>query len=439
MFDYYLRLALGRCRQNVPMVLLLVLTMAIGIASCMTAMTIFRALSGAPLPGVSPYLYVATMDAREEVDKDNPDYKQPDSLLKLADARALVDAHHAVQQVAVAQSLTPLGDTDGKKSEQAYGLMAYGPALQVFGVPLRYGRPWTEAEQTSNTPVVVIDAYVAQKLFGTENAVGRSVMLGQRSFRVIGVSAEWKPRVQIFNLTQNSGGVLGQEENFFVPAQASLDAGVGPFTAGECGKNAPIISFQSATVTQCRWIETWVRLDTRAQVDAYDRFLASYANAQHDAGRFAYPPQAKLYGTQAWMTLNHVVPDDVHLNLMLAGGFLLLCLVNVAGLLAARFLRRQGDVAICRALGASRRDVFVQHMVETGLLGLLGGVLALPLTWLGLWIVRMQPVSYADAARFSTGAFVMLFVLSVAVGLLVGILPAWRVCRQPPALQIKLG
>lgn len=78
-------------------------------------------------------------------------------------------------------------------------------------------------------------------------------------------------------------------------------------------------------------------------------------------------------------------------------------------------------------------------MVETGLLGLIGGALALPLTWLGLWIVRMQPVSYADAARFSPGVFVMLFVLSVAVGLLVGILPAWRICRQPPALQIKLG
>lgn len=439
MFDYYLRLALRRCRQSLPMVALLVLTMAIGIASCMTALTIFRALSGAPLPGVSPYLYVATMDAREAVDEANADYKRPDSLLKLADARALVDAHRAAQQVAVAQSLANLASPDGTKSTQAYGLIAYGPALQAFGVTLRYGRPWTEAEQSSDAPVVVIDTHVAQKLFGTDNAVGGSVTLGQRRFRVVGVIAPWAPRMQIFDLGQNAGSLTGQDENFFVPAQASLDAGVGPFISGECGKGAPVVSFQSAAVAQCRWMETWVRLDSPAKVDAYDRFLAGYANAQHDAGRFAYPPQAKLYGTQAWMTLNHVVPDDVHLNLILAGGFLLLCLVNVAGLLAARFLRRQGDVAVRRALGASKRDVFVQHLVETGLLGLIGGVLALPLTWLGLWIVRMQPVSYADAARFSPGVFVILFVLSVAVGLLVGILPAWRVCRQPPALQIKLA
>ncbi|BFI95392.1 MAG: ABC transporter permease [Rhodanobacter sp.] len=439
MMDYYLRLALSRCRQNVPMVLLLVLTMAIGIASTMTALTIFRALAGAPLPGVSPSLYVATMDARESVDKDNPDYKQPDSLLKFADAKALVDAHRAVQQVAVAQSLTQIGRPDGDQSAQAYGLMAYGPVLQAFGVPLRYGRPWTEAELASNAPVLVIDTHTAQKLFGTENAVGRSVTLGRRSFRVIGVSAPWKPRVQMFDVAQSRGNLMGQDENFFVPAEASLDAGVGPLIAGECGKDAPVASFQSTQVSQCRWLEAWVRLDTPAQVSAYGPFLAGYANAQHDAGRFVYPPQARLYSTQAWLALNHVVPDDVHLNLMLAGGFLLLCLVNVAGLLAARFLRRQGDVAIRRALGASKRDVFVQHLVETGLLGLLGGVLALPLTWLGLWIVRMQPVSYAEAARFSPGVFAILLALSVGVGLVVGILPAWRVCRQPPALQIKLA
>lgn len=439
MFKYYLTLALRRCRQSLPMVALLVLTMAIGIASTMTAMTIFGALAGSPLPGVSPYLYVATMDARDAVDKDNPDYKRPDSLLKFSDAKALVDAHHAIQQVAVAASLTQFGRPDGKRSEQAYGLMAYGPALQTFGVPLRYGRPWTDAEQASAAPVVLIDTEVAQKLFGTENAVGRSVMLGKRSFRVIGVTAPWNPRVRMFDVQQNQGAVLGQKEMFLVPAQAALDAGVGPLLAGECGKGAPVASFQSAAVAQCRWIETWVRLDTPSAVAAYGQFLDGYANVQHDAGRFIYPPQAKLIGTPAWLTLNHVVPDDVHLNLMLAGGFLLLCLVNVAGLLAARFLRRQGDVAIRRALGASRRAVFLQHLVETGLLGLIGGVLALPLTWLGLWIVRMQPVSYAAAAKFSPDVFGILFVLSLIVGLLVGILPAWRVCRLPPALQIKLS
>lgn len=92
-----------------------------------------------------------------------------------------------------------------------------------------------------------------------------------------------------------------------------------------------------------------------------------------------------------------------------------------------------------RALGASKLHVFFQHVVEAGLLGLVGGLLALPLTLFGLWIVRMQPVAYAEAAHFSIGVFVGLLLFSLLVGLVVGILPAWRVCRQPPALQIKVA
>lgn len=439
MFRYYLDLAWRRCRQGPSMVLLLTFTMAIGIASCMTALTIFSALSGEPLPGISPHLQVVTMDAREALNSKDNDYSQPDSYLTLLDAKALVDARRARQQVALAQSYILVGRSDGKQSDQVHGLMAEGALLDILGVSLRHGRSWTAAEQAAQVPVVVIDSELAVKLFGKENAVGQSVSMGTREFRVIGVSAPWKPRTQFLDLPRNQGNVLGTPEQFFVPAQAALAAGVGPLTAGKCGEGSAVVSFQSAEVEKCRWLEVWVALDSSSAVSAYQQFVAGYANAQHAAGRFAYPPKARLFGVRGWMKSNQVVPDDVGLNLALAGAFLLLCLVNVAGLLAARFLRRQADVTIRRALGASRRDVFAQHLVETGVLGLFGGVLALPLTWLGLWIVRMQPVAYADAANFSPSAFAVLLLLSLAVGLVVGILPAWRVCRQPPAMQIKLA
>ncbi len=439
MFVYYLQLALRRCRKSPAMVVLLVLTMAIGIASTMTAMTIFHALSADPLPGISDHLYVVTMDSRGADAGDSGPYDAPTSLLKLRDARALVDAHRAPGQVAAAWSLARLGTPDGKQSVQAVGLMGYGSLLATFGVPLRYGRPWTAAEQVAHDPVIVIDAKLAEKLFGKADAVGRSVTFGSRQFRVIAVTASWKPRVKFLGLVHHDNDPVGQELQFFVPVDAALDAGVGPFMSGKCPKGSTTIRFQSAKVERCRWLETWVALDTPAQVAAYQHFLTGYAQAQHDAGRFVHAPRARLYGTRAWMDINHAVPNDVSLNLMLAGGFLLLCMVNVAGLLAARFLRRQGDTAIRRALGASRRHVFAQHMIEAGLLGLAGGLLALPLTLLGLWVVRMQPVGYAAAAQFSVAVFIGLLLLSLVVGLVVGVLPAWRVCRQPPALQIKVG
>lgn len=439
MGGYYLQLAWRRCRQNLPMVGLLVLTLAVGIAACMTALAVFRALAGEPIPGISAQLYVATMDAREVADPDNPAYKSADSYLRLSDARALVDAPLAGRRAALAQSVAELSNAEDTRHEQASGQLVYGPLLQMFGMAFRQGRPWTAQEQAAQAPVVVIDTALAQSLFGEASALGRSVAFNHHLFRVIGVIAPWKPRINFYDLERNQGSALGQEQQFFMPAEAALAAGLGPFTSGECPKGGAIISFQSAQVDACRWIEVWAESPDAASRQATAQWLDHYAQAQHAAGRFAYPPQARLYSSAEWMVLHKVVPNDVQLNLLLAFGFLLLCLVNVAGLLAARFLRRQADVSIRRALGASQRSVFAQHLVETLLLALLGGVLALPLTWLGLWIVRMQPVSYAAAAAFQWTTFGWLLGVSLLVGVLVGLLPAWRICRQPPALQIKLG
>lgn len=136
MFGYYLDLAWRRCRQNLSVVALLVLTMAIGIASTMTALTIFGALSGEPLPGVSSHLYVATMDSRQTAQKDGSAYTA-DSLMGLRDAKTLVDAHKAARQAAMSFSVTTLSTTDGKHSANVMGLMGYGQLLQLFGVSMR--------------------------------------------------------------------------------------------------------------------------------------------------------------------------------------------------------------------------------------------------------------------------------------------------------------
>src|SRR5699024_435789 len=251
MLGYYLRLAWRRCRQTPAMVALLVLTMAIGIASTMTAMTVFDALSGDPLPGISSRLYVATMDSRGADAADTDTYDAPGSLLMPRDARALVDAHRARQQVAVAWSLATLGVPDGRPSAQAVGLMGHGPLLATFGGPLRHGRPWTSAEQAAHDPVIVIDSHLAEKLFGQADAVGRSVTFGSRQFRVVAVTAPWKPRVKFLGLAHRGGDPLGQELQFFVPMGAALDAGVGPFISGKCPKGSATLRFQSAEVERC--------------------------------------------------------------------------------------------------------------------------------------------------------------------------------------------
>jgi putative ABC transport system permease protein len=138
-----------------------------------------------------------------------------------------------------------------------------------------------------------------------------------------------------------------------------------------------------------------------------------------------------------WLEVNNVVPGDVRLQAWLALGFLLVCLLNTVGLLLAKFMRRAGEIGVRRALGASRRAVFSQYLVEAGVIGVAGGILGLGLALLGLWAVRQQPAAYAELARLDATMLAATLALALFASLLAGLLPAWRAGQVAPAIQLK--
>jgi putative ABC transport system permease protein len=187
----------------------------------------------------------------------------------------------------------------------------------------------------------------------------------------------------------------------------------------------------------CTWLQLWVQLDTPAEFESYKSFLIHYSQEQKALGRFQRPPNVRLRDVMQWLDHNHVVPADVRLQTWLAFGFLLVCLVNTVGLMLAKFLRRGGEIGVRRALGAARRAVFEQLLIEAGIVGLAGGIGGLLLAQLGLWLVRQQPADYAKLAHLDPMMLSITFVLAIGASLLAGLLPAWRACRIAPALQLK--
>jgi len=100
-------------------------------------------------------------------------------------------------------------------------------------------------------------------------------------------------------------------------------------------------------------------------------------------------------------------------------------------------MRRSSEIGIRRALGASKRSIFVQLLVEAGVIGLVGGLLGLGLAYLGLWAVRHQPTDYAELAKLDLPMLGATFALAVVSSLIAGLLPAWRGCQVTPAIQLK--
>ncbi|WP_329741133.1 ABC transporter permease [Dyella sp. A6] len=447
MWHYNLELAVRGLRRFPRSTMLVLLTVALGLAACMTTLTLLHMLSADPLPGRSQNLYLAWVDTvlakpmdshSAAMELNHVTFDTGYHRIKLADAQALLAAHRAVRQTVVADMEADEISGDGRHAERQQLILATtSDFIPMFGVTLRYGRDWTPAEDANRTPVAVIDTDLATKLFGTPDAVGRDVRLKHTLFRVVGVIQPYAPQPSFYALDHGAYSSDGGE-NLYAPYTAALDAGLVPDDSDACDASYKASATQAANDPQhCATLGLWVQLDTPRQVAGYRAYLQGYVQQQTALAGFGKPPRSQLTGVADWLKQKNVVPDRVRLNVWLAGSFLLLCMVNVAGLLSARFLRRSGEVGIRRALGAPRRAVFQQHVLEAGLVCLVGGVLAWPLTLLGLWILRQQGDAFSGLARLDPAMFGALFGLALLVGVLVGLLPAWRVAVVEPGLQVK--
>ena len=441
MIRYSLELALHGLRRSPKSTLLAIVTVALGLAASMTTLALLHQLSADPLPGRSQHLYLAWVDTVQAKpdsyqslnDVTHPDFKR----IKMVDAQALLEAHRAVRQTALAGTYADVSaDDGGHRQKEQFLLATTREFVPMFGLAMRYGRNWTGEEERARARVAVIDVELAQKLFGTGNAVGQRIRLNEALFRVIGVTSVFAPQPHFYDLDRwvYSASV---REDVFLPYGAALDAGFTPTGDDDCDDSVHRKSLFDRDVQHCSWLSFWVQLDTPAQVAGYRTYLRHYAQEQHALSGSPRPAASQLFSVAEWLTRQNVVPDNVRLNVWLAASFLLLCMANVAGLLAAKFLHRSSEIGIRRALGAPRRAVFAQYVLEAGVISVLGGVVALPLTILGLWVLRLQDQGFTDLARLDPAMFAGLFVLALAVGVLVGLLPAWRASAVEPGLQVK--
>jgi putative ABC transport system permease protein len=95
-----------------------------------------------------------------------------------------------------------------------------------------------------------------------------------------------------------------------------------------------------------------------------------------------------------------------------------------------------------RALGASRRDIFWQHLTESGVIALAGGIVGGLLGVTGVWALRAYYGRFVDDAPkllpFDGVTFLIVITIAVFAGLLAGLYPAWRIGRAAPASYLKV-
>ncbi len=228
-------------------------------------------------------------------------------------------------------------------------------------------------------------------------------------------------------------------EMIFLPFTTAVAAEMEPQGSVDCygTRSDDLQGYRALTEGECVWIQFWVELDSAAAAAGHSDYLAGYVAQQRELGRFSRPNNNRLHNVMSWLEENDVVSSDARLQTYLAFGFLLVCLVNTIGLLLAKFTARAGDIGVRRALGAPRRAIFQQYLLEAGVVGLAGGLLGLLLTFGCLWLVGRQSDELGNLAKLDWLLLVITFVLAVSASFLAGLFPTWRACQVQPAAQLK--
>jgi putative ABC transport system permease protein len=440
MVAYYFSLAMRSFKRNKVLTALMVIAIALGIGASMTTLTVFYVLSGDPIPQKSEKLFYPRIDPRSKTGFTPGD--DPEWQMARFDAEALLREKRGDRQaIMTAGGVAIEPERAGLTPFLANARFTTADFFPMFDVPFAYGRSWTAEDDHARARVAVISTELNEKLFGGGDSVGKTIRAEQTAFKVIGVLKAWRPIPRFYDLTQSR---FGSDEQLFIPFWTSRALDMSPSGNMNCwdsgdrdkGKDADKEGSYGINAS-CAWLQYWVELDSPAKAEAYRRYLGNYSDQQRAAGRFERPTNVRLDNVMAWLDVYGVVPPDVRLQGWLAFGFLFVCLINTIGLLLAKFLRRSAEIGVRRALGATRRDIFLQYLIEAGVIGLAGGALGLGLALLGLWAVRQQPTEYADLAHLNGTMLLMTIALSLIASLIAGLLPAWRACLIAPAIQLK--
>jgi putative ABC transport system permease protein len=436
MFAYYLELALRSLKRSPGLTALMVLTIAFGVAASMTTYSVFRAVSGDPIPWRSAKLFVPQIDMWGPNGRGSDG--EPPNAMDYNDAITLMRDHRAKLQSAMYQISPSIVPADASKHPiHVSGHAVYSEFFPMLDVPFLYGNGWSADDDTQRAAVVVISSKLNQKLFGGSNSVGKTVNVEGKDYRVVGVLNDWNPQPRFFDVV-NSGGFSTGVEDVFLPFQRAIAVGLPNDGNTNCNAVPAESGFVGLQHSNCVWIAYMAELDDAAAVTAYKQYLDGYAHDMQQSGRFGWAPNNRLRDLPAWLDNQHVVPSDTKVSLLVALGLLLACLVNTAGLLLAKFLRRSSEIGVRRALGAPRLAIYAQFLTEAGIIGLAGGVLGLLLTGVGVasvgWVL---PKDIAALARVDVSLLLLTLLVAVIATTLAGLYPTFRASRVQPAWQLK--
>jgi putative ABC transport system permease protein len=289
--------------------------------------------------------------------------------------------------------------------------MVYGVSpgyIAIANLKTVSGRFFDAAETAGAAPVAVLGEAAAASLFGVDDPIGRHVKVNEQWFQVVGVAG---PQLTV---QSDVGGLPAQDRNnlIYVPLYSA------------------IFRLEDGQSRQKDEIDgIYLQIRSSDDIPASAALLRGLLTVSHrDAGDFTIVSPAELLAEQRrTQRIFELVMVAIASISLLVGG------IGIMNIMLASVMERTREIGIRRAIGARRRDVVRQFLIETTIISLTGGLVGI-VVGVGL----SQAIGYLAgwSTIVTTSSIVLAFFVSVSIGLVFGLYPAMRAARLDPVTAL---
>lgn len=281
----------------------------------------------------------------------------------------------------------------------------------VSSLALADGQFITEDQQNGRKLVVVLGSGVAETLFGgTGGVVGQKVRMNGQPYEVIGVLE-----------SKGGTGIINQDDQVFIPLSTALYRLVG----GDNFRGSSVISQITVKATGEEMIEPLVSEMTQIMRERHGTVEGS------DDFTITTQESTLKTATQVTTILTLFLGGVAGISLAVGG-------IGIMNIMLTTVTERTHEIGLRKALGAKRKDILLQFMVESIVLSLSGGLIGIMLGWgVSRLLGSIQFGGSAITPVVSLDSVLLATIFSIIVGLFFGIYPAMRAARLQPVEALR--